>query len=86
MKSVKGITDKYNYCRECGRRIEKGVKTCPVCAVAYKEKYMLIVDVGTYHVEINTAQCTDFQISRVISAACKKAKQMQKEAKQTQKG
>ena len=82
MGSVSNIVDKYNYCRKCGRRIgKKAGKACPACALAYKEEFMLYIDVGTYHVEINTAVCTDAQISKIITAACKKAKQMQKEAK-----
>lgn len=84
MDSVANIVDKYNYCRKCGKRIGKSAgKACSVCAEKYKEEFMLTIDVGTYHVEINTAVCTDAQISKIITAACKKAKQMKKEAKKS---
>lgn len=76
MGSIANIIDTNNYCRKCGRRIRKSAgKACSVCAEKYKEEFMLIIDVGTYHVEINTAVCSDARISKIITAACKKAKQ-----------
>lgn len=71
-------------CRECGVYFDFGntwQNVCEYCAKRYKEKYMLTIDVGTYHAEVNTALMSPKQISKIIAKSCSYAKQLKKNNK-----
>lgn len=76
------IRNKDRPCRECGLYFNFGndwQNVCEFCADRYKEKYTLKIDVGSYHVKLNTALMSPTRVSRVIDRSCRLAEKIKKE-------